>query len=86
MSTDPCVGGGDNSCDPCSKTHGLSSKSYPVLHYETLRRGRRQTMETELVRIYTERITAQETTVPGVSTLDGTVKELSETPFVQLSQ
>lgn len=43
-------------------------------------------METELVRIYTERITAEETTVPGVSTLDGTVKELSETPFVQLSQ
>lgn len=31
-------------------------------------------METELVRIYTERVTAEETTVPGVSTLDGTVK------------
>lgn len=31
-------------------------------------------METELVRIYTESVTAEETTVPGVSTLDGTVK------------
>lgn len=29
------------------------SKPYPVLHYETLCKGRRQTMDTELVRVYT---------------------------------
>lgn len=53
MSTDPRVGGGETIIVTHAAKKPPPSKPYPVLHYETLCKRRRQTVDTELVRVRT---------------------------------
>lgn len=87
MSTDPNVDGEKTVAKPMHQNPS-PNKPYPVLHYETLCKGRRQTMDTELVRVHTgEEIWRHNNSrcIHPTQKVDKNC-ELSGTPLVQWSQ